>query len=71
MKFTIKWLREYLDFDLSVDVLSENLTKLGLEVENISNPYQLLKDFKVCSIKKTYKHPNADKLKVCEVFDGE
>ena len=55
MKFTIKWLREYLDFDLSVDVLSENLTKLGLEVENISNPYQLLKDFKVCLIKKTYK----------------
>ena len=70
MKFTIKWLREYLDFDSTIKELSECLTGLGLEVESIINPYVYLNDFKVCLIKKVYKHPNADKLKICEVFDG-
>ena len=70
MKFTIKWLREYLDFDSTIKELSECLTGLGLEVESIINPYAYLNDFKVCLIKKVYKHPNADKLKICEVFDG-
>ena len=71
MKFTIKWLREYLDFNSTIKELSESLTRLGLEVESINNPYEHLNDFKVCLIKKVHKHPNADKLKVCEVFDGE
>mgnify|MGYP002042612989 CR=1 FL=1 len=70
MKFTIKWLREYLDFDSTIKELSECLTGLGLEVESIIDPYVYLNDFKVCLIKKVYKHPNADKLKICEVFDG-
>ena len=71
MKFTLKWLREYLDFNCSLDKLESSLTNLGLEVESINNPYQKLKDFKVCIVKKIQKHPNADKLKVCDVFDGK
>ena len=70
MKFTLKWLREHLDFSCSIEDLTENLTGLGIEVERVNNPYQLLKGFKVCQIKKTMKHPNADKLKICEVYDG-
>ena len=71
MKFTLKWLREHLDFNCSLDYLIENLTSLGLEVEKVNNPYVFLKDFKICQIKKTLKHPNADKLKICKVFDGK
>ena len=70
MRFTLKWLREHLDFSCSIDQLTENLNGLGLEVEKVNNPYQFLKSFKVCQIKKISKHPNADKLKVCEVYDG-
>ena len=71
MKFSLKWLREYLDFNCTLDHLSNSLTQIGLEVENINNPYNKLKDFKVCIIKSLKKHPFADKLKICEVFDGK
>ena len=70
MKFTLKWLREYLDFDCSIIELSEALTRIGLEVENVNNPYEDLKNFTICEIKKITKHPNADKLKICIVNNG-
>ena len=71
MKFTLKWLKEHLDFSCSLDELSNSLTQIGLEVENINNPYDQLSDFKVCIITSIKKHPFADKLKICEVFDGK
>lgn len=71
MKFSVKWLREYLEFSCSLDDLSNKLTSLGLEVEKIDDPSKLLDDFTVCEITKISKHPNADKLSICEVFDGK
>ena len=70
MKITLKWLREYLEFDCSIKELSERLTDIGLEVEKIQNPFSFLKSFKVCEIKKIEKHPNAEKLKICFVDTG-
>ena len=70
MKITLKWLREYLEFDCSIKELSERLTDIGLEVEKIQNPFSFLKNFKVCEIKKIEKHPNAEKLKICFVDNG-
>ena len=67
MKITLKWLREYLEFDCSIKELSARLTDIGLEVEKIQNPFSFLKNFKVCEIKKIEKHPNAEKLKICFV----
>ena len=70
MKFTLKWLRDHLDFDCSINELSECLTNIGLEVEKIHNPYDQLQDYRVCVIKEINKHPNAEKLKICTVDDG-
>ena len=71
MKFTVKWLKEYLIFDSSVEELCEKLTSIGLEVENLENPKDQLSSFIVSKIVDVKKHPNADKLSICNVFDGE
>ena len=41
MKFTLAWLREYLDFKSSIEDLCEKLTSIGLEVESIKNPKKI------------------------------
>ncbi len=71
MKFTLSWLKDHLDTDASVDEISEALTDLGLEVEEISNPADRLKDFTLGYVKHAEKHPDADKLRVCKVDTDE
>ena len=46
------------------------MTKIGLEVENIKSSNDNLDNFIVCKIVKSQKHPNADKLKLCDVDIG-
>ena len=45
MKFTFKWLKEYLNFDSSPEDLCEKLTSLGLEVEVLKNPKKVFIQF--------------------------
>ena len=71
MKFTLSWLKEHLDTDASVDEIAETLTRIGLEVEEVFDPATALKDFRVAEVVKCEKHPNADKLRVCEVDTGK
>ena len=71
MKFTLSWLKDHLDTDASVDEIAETLTDLGLEVEEISNPGDRLKDFTLGYVKHAEKHPDADKLRVCTVDTDE
>ena len=71
MKFTVGWLKDYLDFDCSLLQLSHKLTSIGLEVENIRSPITDPDKFIVCEVIKVEKHPNADKLKICNVSDGK
>ncbi|WIY27170.1 phenylalanine--tRNA ligase subunit beta [Parasedimentitalea psychrophila] len=73
MKFTLSWLKDHLDTDASVDEIAETLTDLGLEVEDISNPGDRLKDFTLGYVTSAEKHPDADKLRICKVDtdDGE
>ena len=71
MKFTVGWLKDYLDFDCSLIQLSHKLTNIGLEVENIRSPITDPDKFVVCEVIKVEKHPNADKLKICNVSDGK
>ena len=70
MKFTVGWLKDYLEFDSSIAELSKKLTDIGLEVEKIVNPKNSLGNFIVAKITKKEPHPNADRLSLCEVFDG-
>lgn len=71
MRFTFGWLKENLDFDGSPLELCEKLTSIGLEVENFSDPKDALCNFIVSKIINIEKHPDADKLSVCEVYDGK
>ena len=72
MKFTLNWLQNYIDIQsLSPDQLSEHLTMLGLEVDAIAPLYQELAALKTGLVTSAEKHPDADKLTVCQVQIGE
>ncbi|KUJ85345.1 phenylalanine--tRNA ligase subunit beta [Ruegeria marisrubri] len=71
MKFTLSWLKDHLDTDASVDEIAEALTDLGLEVEEVINPAERLKDFTLGYVKHAEKHPDADRLRVCKVETDE
>ena len=70
MKITYDWLKDHLKISAKEDKLLEKLTDIGLEVESIENLSEGLELFKVAKILKTEKHPNADRLKVCDVDIG-
>jgi phenylalanyl-tRNA synthetase beta chain len=70
MKFTLAWLKEHLDTKASVAEIVDTLTRIGLEVEEVFDPATALSDFRVAQVVKCEKHPNADKLQVCEVDTG-
>ncbi|NVO57868.1 phenylalanine--tRNA ligase subunit beta [Rhodobacteraceae bacterium B1Z28] len=71
MKFTLSWLKDHLDTDASVAEITEALTDLGLEVEEIVNPADRLAGFTLGHVKHAEKHPDADKLRVCTVETDE
>ncbi|KIC30939.1 phenylalanine--tRNA ligase subunit beta [Leisingera sp. ANG-M6] len=71
MKFTLSWLKDHLDTDASVEEITDALTDLGLEVEEVVNPADALKDFTLGYVKHAEKHPDADKLRVCKVDTDE
>ena len=71
MKITFDWLKDHLKTNLKEKNLLEQLTNVGLEVEGVQNLSSDKELFKVAKIIKTIKHPNADRLKVCDVDVGE
>ena len=71
MKITFDWLKDHLSTNLKEEKLLELLTNIGLEVESVENLSLGNELFKVAKIVNTEKHPNADRLKVCDVNVGE
>jgi len=71
MKITFDWLKDHLNVNLKEEKLLDQLTNIGLEVESVENLSFGNELFKVAKIIKTEKHPNADRLKVCDVNIGE
>ncbi len=71
MKITSDWLKEHLDTKLDENQIIEKLTDVGLEVESVEKQGGELDDFIVAKILKAEKHPNADKLRVCDVDIGK
>jgi len=71
MKITYDWLKDHLQTKSSENQLLEKLTDIGLEVEGIENTSSDLDKFIIAKIIKTEKHPNADRLKICDVDIGE
>ncbi|MCF6350399.1 MAG: phenylalanine--tRNA ligase subunit beta [Flavobacteriaceae bacterium] len=73
MKIAYNWLKEFLEFDLEIEKISELLTDLGLEVEGIKKIESIkgsLKGIVVGKVLTCEQHPNADKLKVTTVAIG-
>ena len=71
MKITLDWLKDHLSINLKEEKLLDKLTNIGLEVESVENLSKGLNLFKIAKIIKTEKHPNADRLKICDVNIGE
>ncbi len=71
MKVTLNWLKQYVDFDWSPEQLAERLTLLGLEVEGVHKTGGEFDGIVVAQVITKDKHPNADKLTVCRVNDGQ
>ena len=70
MKFTLSWLKEHLDTDASLTEITDRLTAIGLELEGVENPADVLRPFKVARVVEAGPHPNADKLRLLKVDDG-
>ncbi|WP_415922064.1 phenylalanine--tRNA ligase subunit beta [Tateyamaria sp. SN6-1] len=71
MKFTLSWLKDHLDTTASVDEICYALTDLGLEVEGVEDRGAALADFTIGHVLSAEKHPDADRLRVCQVATDE
>ena len=67
MKFTLSWLKDHLDTHASVGEVVEAMTMAGLEVEHVEDPAAKFAAFSVARIVEAKPHPNADRLRVCQV----
>ncbi|MFC1876137.1 phenylalanine--tRNA ligase subunit beta [Thermodesulfobacteriota bacterium] len=71
MKVSLNWLKTFVPIDLTPDELAASLTMAGLEVEAVSDRFEYLKSVRVGRVATVKNHPNADRLKVCDVDIGE
>jgi len=67
MKFTLSWLKEHLETDATIEQIVDAMTMIGLEVEGVENPAAKLAKFSVAKVVEAVQHPNADRLRVCQV----
>lgn len=67
MKFSLSWLKDHLDTTANIDQIAEAMTMAGLEVEEVEDKAKLLAPFSVAKIISAARHPNADRLQVCQV----
>ena len=70
MKFTFSWLQKFLKTKRSLKDICEKLTLLGIEVREIIDNQDVLKPFKIAQVVDVKDHPNADRLKLCKINDG-
>lgn len=71
MKFTLNWLLDHLETDKSLDEIVEKLSMIGLEVEGVEDRAKGLETFKIAEIVECEQHPDADKLKLLKVDNGD
>jgi phenylalanyl-tRNA synthetase beta chain len=71
MKFTLSWLKDHLETEASVEEIVETLTDLGLEVEEVEDRGARLRDFVIGKVVSAEQHPDADRLRVCQVETDE
>jgi len=70
MKFTLSWLKDHLETDASLDEITDRLTAIGLELEEVVDRAADLAPFTVARVIEAKQHPDADRLRVCLVDTG-
>ncbi|HEY7808244.1 MAG TPA: phenylalanine--tRNA ligase subunit beta [Croceibacterium sp.] len=71
MKFSLDWLKVFLETEASAAEIAAALNRVGLEVEGVEDPVEKLAGFRVAEVLTAARHPNADKLQVLTVNTGE
>lgn len=67
MKLTLSWLKDHLETNAPLDKICEKLSAIGLEVEAVEDPAQRLGAFVIARILDAKQHPQADRLRVCQI----
>ena len=70
MKFSLEWLKYFLDTEASAAEISAALNRIGIEVEGLEDPAERLSGFRVAEVLTARPHPDADKLQVLTVNTG-
>lgn len=68
MRFSFDWLKRHLKTDKSIKEIANALTFIGLEVEEVVDYKEIFKNFVIAKAVNVQKHPNADKLHICEAI---
>ena len=72
MKASLKWIKEILpELDASVEDIEQKLTDVGIEVEEVVHQAAGLDKVVVAEVRELKQHPNADRLRLATIFDGE
>jgi len=71
MKILLSWLKEHLDTTANAIEIADTLTRIGLEVDSITNPAESIRDFRIAEIVDAERHPEADRLMLCKVNTGD
>lgn len=71
MKFSLSWLKTYLETDATIEQVADCLNRIGLEVEGIDNPADRLTGFCIARVLSAAPHPQADKLQILSVDSGD
>ena len=71
MKFSLSWLKDFLETDADVAAIAAKLNAIGLEVEGVEDPAARLAGFRIARVLTAERHPNADKLQVLSVDTGD
>lgn len=70
MKFTLSWLKTWLETNASLDQITSTLSSIGLEVEAVADRAATLSPFIIAEVIEARPHPNADRLRACTVSTG-
>jgi phenylalanyl-tRNA synthetase beta chain len=71
MKFTLSWLKTHLQTDATLQQITDTLTRIGLELEEVQDRGAVLAPFRIARVVEAVQHPNADRLRVCQVDTGD
>ncbi|MCH8653752.1 phenylalanine--tRNA ligase subunit beta [Staphylococcus lugdunensis] len=71
MLISNEWLKDYVDAGVAIEDLAERITRTGIEVDDIIDYTKDIKNLVVGYIQSKEKHPDADKLNICQVDIGE